>query len=331
VQNGTADFDDFLIADVGLPPFKSYRVLITLFVIAIGPVNYWLLRRRKRLHWLLFTVPAAAIVISLALVSYAVVGDGFQTYLRARSFTLLDQTRDEAVSSARLSYYAGMAPSGGLMLDRETAIYPLERDAVWYRRVPPRYVAWTEKQELERGWLTARTPTQYSTVRPYPCQRELRVFESATGCAVENRLDTNIRHLMLRDSAGNTYTSADLAAGAKAVLKPLGSDAEAQEVIITMLNARNRAALSHPSMGSTPASTFLFGRSTTYRGSHNSGYSGPGASMLEENLDQAFNEIGSKLSRPRTYVAIVTRPPDVPIGVERVVESQSLHVIYGTW
>jgi hypothetical protein len=30
-------------------------------------------------------------------------------------------------------------------------------------------------------------------------------------------------------------------------------------------------------------------------------------------------------------VAIVERPPDVAIGLERVVESQSLHVILGNW
>ena len=55
-------FDNFLIGDVGLPPVQPYRVLITLFVVLIGPLNYWFLRRHGRLHLLLFTVPAAALV-----------------------------------------------------------------------------------------------------------------------------------------------------------------------------------------------------------------------------------------------------------------------------
>ncbi len=71
-------FDNFLIADVGLPPVRAYRVLISLFVILIGPVNYWYLRRHGRLHLLLFTVPAAALVATLALVGYAFIADGLE-------------------------------------------------------------------------------------------------------------------------------------------------------------------------------------------------------------------------------------------------------------
>ena len=32
--------------------------MYTLFVLAIGPMNYWLLRRRKRLFLLVVTIPA---------------------------------------------------------------------------------------------------------------------------------------------------------------------------------------------------------------------------------------------------------------------------------
>ena len=54
----------------------SYYVLISAFVIVIGPLNYWLLRRKARLHLLLFTVPAAALVTSAGLIGYVLVTDG---------------------------------------------------------------------------------------------------------------------------------------------------------------------------------------------------------------------------------------------------------------
>src|SRR5262249_47048797 len=75
-DKGNQDFDNFLISDIGLPPVRTYRVLITLFVIVIGPVNYLLLRKKGRLHLLLFTVPAAALVASGGLVGYALLADG---------------------------------------------------------------------------------------------------------------------------------------------------------------------------------------------------------------------------------------------------------------
>jgi hypothetical protein len=46
------DFWTFLIPGVGLAPITGFRVLITLFVLAIGPLNYVLLRRWKSLHLL---------------------------------------------------------------------------------------------------------------------------------------------------------------------------------------------------------------------------------------------------------------------------------------
>ena len=68
LDNENPAFHNFLIADVGLPPIQTYRVLISLFVIVIGPLNYWFLRRHGRLHLLLFTVPAAALLASGSLI-----------------------------------------------------------------------------------------------------------------------------------------------------------------------------------------------------------------------------------------------------------------------
>ncbi len=95
---GNHDFWNLMIPGVGLPPVNAYRVLITLFVISIGPVNYFLLRRLRRLHFLLFIVPASAALVTAALLSYALICDGLGTRLRARSFTLLDQRSGQAVS-----------------------------------------------------------------------------------------------------------------------------------------------------------------------------------------------------------------------------------------
>src|SRR5262249_6299631 len=44
-----SDFWDLLIPGVGLVPVVQFQVLITLFVIAIGPVNYYLLKRSGKL------------------------------------------------------------------------------------------------------------------------------------------------------------------------------------------------------------------------------------------------------------------------------------------
>jgi hypothetical protein len=330
-SDGNPSFDGFMIDDVGLPPVRTYRVLITLFVVGIGPLNYWILRRKGRLHLLLFTVPAAAILVSLALVAYAVVADGFDTYLRARSYTQLDQRRDQAISWARLSYYSGLAPAGGMRFGADTAMLPIDRDSFYDRNVHPlRHTNWTAQQHLQRGWLPSRTPVQYLTIRPYECRRELRVVEADGGCAVENRLETPVRQLLLRSASGDLYYGRGIAPGGRAPLEALTAEADIQRATLEMLGERNQDSNSPAYAGSTPVARMFFGsgvRSRRYRG----GYYPQQTSLMEAGLTGAFEAIGAQLPEPRSYVAIVDRPPDVTIGVDSAVERQSLHVIYGIW
>ncbi|MEX2113826.1 MAG: hypothetical protein WD845_11610 [Pirellulales bacterium] len=334
MNNGNPGFDDFIIADVGLPPVKAYRVLITLFVVGIGPLNYWLLRRKGRLHLLLFTVPAAAIVVSLSLVAYAVIADGFDAYLRARSFTQLDQRRDEAVTMAMLSYYTGMAPADGLHFSERTALYPVFRDSTHQGSVQSvRALAWTPEQHLVRGWVPSRTPTQYETVRPHASQRELRIAESSEpkGCTIENRLGAKIELLMLRSAAGDLYFGRDIPVDGRAALEVLDDDAKAENASLEMFNRRNSGAGGSPAAVVTPAARLLFGPTGRNNRNFGNAYAVNGSGLLDGMLALTFQEIGSQLPDKRTYTAIVERPPDVEVGMDGLVERQSLHVIRGTW
>ncbi len=331
IENGALDFDRYAIDDVGLPPVRTYRVLITMFVLGIGPLNYWLLRRKRRLHLLLFTVPAAALAVSLLLLGYAIVADGFDTYLRARSFTMLDQTRDEAVSWARLSYYAGMAPSSGLDLPMNVAILPIDRDGYHNGSTQPlRAIDWNRSQHLSAGWIPSRTPVQYVTMRPYATKQELRVLETpgATACAVENRLGANIKYLMLRSAAGDLYGGRAIGRDHRITLELLDTDEKVERTVSNIVTSRGDAESDAPTPTASPASSFLFGgpRSYQYRG-----VSYGGGSRLDTALDDAFKRVASKLPDRRSYVAIVERPPGVIVGVEDPIERQSLHVISGTW
>jgi hypothetical protein len=334
ITDGNTSFDDYAIPDVGLPPVRTYRVLITLFVVGIGPVNYWLLRRKGRLHLLLFTVPVAAMLISLGLLAYAVIADGFETYFLSQSFTQLDQRRREAVSWSRLSYYAGVAPAGGMQFGRDTAVLPIERDSYYRRSYAMRQVDWTNEQNLVRGWLNSRTPVQYLTVRPYACKRELRVFESAAqdGCAVDNRLDTNVKFLMLRTVGNKLYFGRDIKAGTRVELQALDSDSKAQQAALDMLGERSRVANAVAGNSATPASRAFFAPNPNYRYQRNAGsYYYNHSSLLTSALDNAFSEIGAHLAQPGTYIAIVDRPADVSAGTDGLSERPSLHVIRGTW
>ena len=146
-------FPTLLIPDVGLAPIGEFQFLITLFVILIGPVLYWLLRRSGRLHLMILAVPAAALAVTATMFLYALFGDGLSARLRAFSYTRLDQQQGKAYRWARLSYYAGLAPAEGLAFPTDTAVYPVlpsgvQRRGRRSRTTTTRTVDWAGRQLL---------------------------------------------------------------------------------------------------------------------------------------------------------------------------------------
>ena len=324
------DFWNFLIPGVGLAPVTGFRVLITLFVLGIGPLNYVLLRRWKSLHLLVVTVPLSAAAVTLALFAYAMVADGLGTRVRIRSFTQIDQRRGRAACWSRLSYYAGLAPFGGLRFPDDVAVIPLEY-------LPPeqesrtRELIWADDQWLSSGWLASRTPTQLITVRSRPTDLGLSIGESKdrpNKLLVSNRLGTPIRQLLVRAKDGGYFWAADLAVGTTA-------DAEAIDPGDAQLRLQRTFRECEPK--------YPVGMDRAGPGSYSSwgGYGARWRWMSETDIPDPRQKAGlleaslaaarAASLEPASYVAVVDRSPEVVIGTSSAREEASLHVILGRW
>ncbi len=337
-RNGTVPdgenphFNDFLISDVGLPPIRTYRVLITLFVVVIGPLNYWFLRRSGRLHLFLFSVPLAALITSGGLLSYALMSDGLVSRIRARSLTHLDQRSGESASIARLSYYVGLAPSSGLTFPLGTLVTPLEL-APSSTRERGRMMLWGRQEYLTRGWLGSRNPTQYVTARAHTSKRGLDINSPGGGKrhSVKNRLGARIRDLLVVDDAGLWHRASNIDRDGQAKLVPLESGAEAESVRRQFSQA---VGVNEPAF---PDAMNAYGARENWLsfGPRNYFYGNisiiTSESALEVGLVRLKTDIGSGSLAPRSYVAIVDRPEEIATGMDGLTETQSLHVIHGTW
>ena len=229
-QNG--DFWSFLIPGVGLAPVTQFQVFITLFMVVIGPVNYFVLRRWGKLNLMVLTVPAGALLVTFGLIAMALLADGLGVRVRARSFTTIDQRNGEATCWARLSYYAGLAPGGGLNFSGETVVLPLEAEPEnTAERHALRVVDWERnnlsdsasplEQHLTEGWLPARTPTEFVTSRIGKTKAHLEIKPAETNQSpqVVNQLESRILQLVLIDENGGCFAADNVAAGASAALK----------------------------------------------------------------------------------------------------------------
>lgn len=319
-NNFNKDFNNLLIPGVGVAPVGMFQVLITLFVIGIGPLNYWLLRKQNKLPMLLFTVPAAAVATTALLFAYGMFADGFGVQTRSRTLTLLDQRSGEAASWGRLSYYAGISPRGGLTIPRDQVMYPMYPEwSMGYRswagsRLRTQLdVRWEESQRLASGWLPSRTPTQYEAITARATKNRLELRTTNEGLRVMNRLGTDVTHLAVEDRNGQVYWCENLAAGEGQVV-PLGNRDEIATEIRRLFTDNLPEAPPGSDSGYTGANyDFIFSQS-----------------VMEGRMG-AINSALVESWGPGKYIAFTEEPVELDLGIENADPEASFHVIEGTW
>lgn len=314
LRHGYRDFWDWVIPGVGRPPVVLFQVLISLFVVAIGPLNYFMLRRKGRLHLLVVTVPLSAALVTGGLIGYAALAEGFETYARVRSFTYLDQTRGEAACWSRQTYYAGVAPADGLRFPTDVAVYRYpssweDTDNVLLE------TEWNRDQQLTRGWIQSRTLAQFMCLRSRATTAALEV-DSQAGAPprVTNRLGTNVRALLLTDGDGKTYGGLNLAENDQAELQT-NQLVEAASAIYDMI--QNNPLGDRPAGGRVTAIN-MYDRDFLEWLIHQVAESAAVTGGQNQNLP------------PRTYLALVEASPEVPLGCEAK-QVNSLNLVWGRW
>ena len=338
-QRENDDFWKLPVLGVGLAPVTAFQVLITGFVIAIGPLNYWWLRRRGKLHLLVLVVPLSAAAVTMTLFGYAVAVDGLGTR-GARAIIYRNRSRrGEAACWSRIAYYAGLAPSGGLKFGDDTVVIPLDSQSPYDSQATGmrRGLIWSKgRQELVDGWIPSRTPVQLVTIRSRATSAGLRPLPSKAGGkpVVENRLGARIEELVWADEQGQCFHAVGIEAGATAALQP----ADLEAVGASLRRITQRVAPSEPPGFDRNSSSF--GRRVYYRWQSPLNTSLPGATMGSSLLERGVSDTLAMIVPgggrpgalpPRSYAAIVSRSPETEYGVDTVEEAGSLHVVVGRW
>jgi hypothetical protein len=328
---------NLLIPGVGDAPVNSFLVLISLFVVVIGPVNYFMLQRRRKLYLLLLTVPLGAGIITSALFIYAVVNDGLGVRVRARSLTQIDQTNGRTVSWSRQSYYAGLAPSAGMSFPVDAAVYAIDHRPTGRYGQPKgfgRLTRWGNDQRLAGGYLKSRSTSQMMVIESRETKLRIVVDESNADSAtprVTNELGVSIERLLLRSSEGRSLACGELLAGQSVQLHDVDEDEFPARWNQLFAVARPQYPVGFDPDQVENASA-IFGNSRVWWQQVDQGLPPPSTttSVLERGLN-AIGTLNLNEMTPRSYIAIVRRAPDVSLGVEGVSEEASFHVVKGMW
>jgi hypothetical protein len=202
-------------------PVRGLLLIMLVFVILIGPVNLFVLSKKKKRMWLLWTVPLISMLTCLAVSAYTVLSEGWGGRARYLSYTILDERSHRASTIGLNAFYAPLTPGDGLRYGTETEITAQGgRFSYSYESTPTRNADWTEDQHLETGWVTARTPAHFMIRRSETRRERLTLTRSSDGSlSVVNGLGVPIRNLWLADETGIVYTGSAISAGASANLQ----------------------------------------------------------------------------------------------------------------
>ena len=322
LRRSNRDFWDFLIPGVGAAPVKSFLGLITCFMIAIGPVNYFLLQRARKLYLLLVTVPLGAAIVTGGLYSFALIKDGLGSRVRMRSFSLL--SRDGELSQwARHSYYAGVAPSSGLTFSRDYVVFPYDYQPSRTNQVR-RGVRWkSDQQQLTPGYVKPRSTSQLVTIATQDGVAGIQVAPAdGTQIQVTNPWQVGIERLLVFDN-GKVYATSNLASD---TTRSITLIAEGESWV-------DRDSNRQPA--TPPGFTKPRLRNNYYWGQCDQGFSNPNLTegVLERHLMRLHGRCANRSPFPgRHYVAFCHQAPKfVAKGLSRAREEAGYHVVQGEW
>ncbi|TWU05597.1 hypothetical protein [Stieleria varia] len=321
VPLGNDSYWSWLIAAVGQPPVKSFVGLNTLFVVLIGPVLYFYLRRRDRLYLLYFSAPALAFVVTLGLFLYALVADGVSTRAKARKLTWVDLENDCVLHEMHHTYYTVLGSGNGLKFDSDVAVYPYRHgpviDGYYYRNANGNVAGeglinhGNDGVRFTGGFLPSRDQVQYVTVQPKNNVPTVS-FQIDDGTPrVTNHLEQSLSDVLLCDASGVRWHVANLAAGATAKM---------QTVTTPMINEILDSDV-FPNAANVPEL-----RRDYYRYGYN-----PSAGYLNvvqtSELERSLKSF-RRLMPAGSFIA-TTQLQDSDLGVPKARLSESAHVYFG--
>ncbi len=315
---GTAD-STLHIPEVGNPPVFVFLGLISLFVLAVGPLNYFWFRRQGALHRLLLTVPGASLLATVVLLGYVFFSEGLDHKGRFVSVSWVYPS-GKRVTWATGTYFSAIPPREGLVFPLDTAVFfePATSSG------NAAYFDWARQQHFQAGWIRARSHRRLFLTRVHRSPHSLRFAASRENRPprVTNRLGATVRLLLAKDRQGNLWWVRNLLAEQTAVLRPADP---AQPVTGPLRRELNRVAeqvFDREVLGQD-APPAVAGNSVAYADS-------PHALHWQLGRLARWLDRGGQAMPPGSWLAVLDHNPELPTGTE-LTQIESFHVVAGRW
>lgn len=228
---GNTNYWRWLIDSVGGPPVLSFLTLNSAFVLLVGPIAYFLLRRAGRLYLLYFCGPALAVLVTTGLFTFAIVSDGIDTRLRTHQWTWIDQPAKVSVAQDRLTYYSSFG-ADALSFPNDAMVNPVlplgildHSKQVGESIAPNGQIVWSGDQQIWSGdFLPTRGQVQYQVTRPIRTDDPAIRFEPSgdtdAGFQCHNNMPRRIGPIVFCAPNGSLFQVESVEPGRSVEMKP---------------------------------------------------------------------------------------------------------------
>ncbi|MCD0458771.1 hypothetical protein [Roseiconus lacunae] len=242
ISSGSESYWRWLISTVGQPPVSIFVLLNGVFVIVMGPVLYFVLRRRGKLHWLYFLAPTLAFLVTGCLFLYAFLSDGLSNRAKVRQLTWIDARSPSvsadpdfaagiasqadhypAVDQLRHTYYTIADSKKGLHFPIDSMVLPVSNYEIitgyTYRTSDQEssgdYLIeqLPESRRFYGSFLSTRSQTEFLETQPSFQSLPIKIDSSGNVPTVTNQLDEPLEAIAYRDDRGGYWVAYKLSAG----------------------------------------------------------------------------------------------------------------------
>ncbi|PAY20421.1 hypothetical protein CKO51_06180 [Rhodopirellula sp. SM50] len=243
---GNDSYWAWLMSTVGQPPVTMFVILNGLFVLIMGPLLYFGLRRRGRLYLLYFLAPALAFVATMGLFFYAFLSDGFDNRARIRQLTWIDgrhpvsppgdgqPRRVPVIDQSRQTYYTVVDNQRGLRFTGDAFVLPVHHSEMMnnYNYYPANdsrpgdfLIDQVGDDRLYSGdFLPTRTQVHYLVTRPQVGVSPIEIDFGGETVSLTNHLPTPLSIVGVRDDKGKYWIARNVPPAATVALEKASSN-----------------------------------------------------------------------------------------------------------
>ncbi|MBR5024259.1 MAG: hypothetical protein IKX48_04270 [Victivallales bacterium] len=171
-----------------IPLFKLFLVM-AVFAVIIGPLNYWYLQRKGKQLLLILTTPAISILFCLFVFLFITFYEGWRSHGAACGFTILDQTKHRADTFAHVIMDAAIRPSGGFAFSAD--------DLVSFEGDGKIEVMDAPGQTIASSVMKPRVPLNYTVSRTESHREQLDIVFNGDQATVTNGLGAEVTSLVI--------------------------------------------------------------------------------------------------------------------------------------